>query len=155
MSEHRPPRVTVTLPDGTVVGGHLHARRQRPDGTWWYEVAVEVPAGAVTPVDGEKYDEVPTEREQVEVRYVVETLQPVDGKRRLELHVATCWALPGRMSERVTAVESAGLARAALGFEDTGACEVCRPGREGVVGGSCSVRRSATVPNLRECSNPP
>jgi hypothetical protein len=119
--------VKVTLPGGTVVGGRLHARRRRPDGTWWYQVAVEVPAGAVTPVDGEEYGGVPTTRETVEVRYVVETLQPVDGKPRLELHVASCWALPGRTSERVTAVESAGLARAALGFEDTGACEACRP----------------------------
>jgi hypothetical protein len=126
VSEQPPPRVTVTLPDGTVVGGRLHARRRRPDG-WWYAVEVEVPAGAVTPVDGEDYSGVPTEREQAEVRYVVETLQPVDGKRRLELHVDTCWALPGRTSERVTAVESARLARAALRFEDTGACEVCKP----------------------------
>ena len=127
MSEHPPPRVTVTLPDGRTLDGRLHARRQRADGTWRYEVTVDVPAGAVAPVDGEDYSAVPTTRETAEVRYVIETLQPVDGKRRLELHTATCWALPERKSERVTDVESADLARAALGFEDTVACEVCRP----------------------------
>jgi hypothetical protein len=128
VSEPTPPRVTVTLPDGTVVDGRLHARRQRADGTWWYDVAVEVPAGAVTPVDGEKYGAVPTEREQVEVRYVVDNgLPPVDGKPRLQMHVAGCWVIDKRAGARVTAIPDAGQARGLLKFEDTVACEVCKP----------------------------
>jgi hypothetical protein len=82
----------------------------------------------VTPVEGEDYGAVPTERETVEVRYVVDTgLPPVDGKARLQLHVAGCWAIDRRAGARVTAVEDAGQARAALRFEDTVACEVCKP----------------------------
>jgi hypothetical protein len=128
VSEQPPPRVKVTLPDGTVVGGRLHARRRRADGTWWYGVAVEVPAGAVTPVAGEKYDGVVTVREQVEVQYVVDNgLPPVNGKPRLQMHVAGCWVIDKRAGARVTAIPDAGQARGLLKFEDTGACEVCRP----------------------------
>lgn len=127
VSEQPPPRVTVTLPDGRVIDGRLHARRQRADG-WWYEVAIEVPAGAVTPVDGEDYSAVPTTRETVETRYVVDNgLPPVDGKARLQLHVAGCWALDRRPGARVTDVEDARQARGLLRFEDTVACEVCKP----------------------------
>jgi hypothetical protein len=122
------PRITVTLPDGHVVDGHLHARRQRPDGTWWYEVAIEVPAAAVQPVDGEDYGQVPTEKAAPpEPQYVVDSnLPPIDGKRRLQLHTAGCWAIPkGRPGTR--AVENAAQARAMLGFDDTEACGVCKP----------------------------
>lgn len=127
VSEQPPPRITVTLPDGTVINGRLHARRQRADG-WWYEVAVEVPAGAVTPVDGEEYGGVPTEREQAEVRYVVDNgLPPVDGKPRLELHVAGCWSINQRPGVIVTPIPDAREARTMLRFEDTEACGVCRP----------------------------
>jgi hypothetical protein len=120
------PRVTVTLPDGTVVGGRLHARRRRADGAWWYAVAVEVPAGAVTPVDGEEYGGVPTER--AETRYVVDNgLPPVDGKPRLELHIAGCWSINQRPGVIVTPIPDAREARTMLRFEDTVACGVCRP----------------------------
>lgn len=128
MSEQPPPRVTVTLPDGTALDGRLHARRQRPDGTWWYEVTVEVPVGAVTPVRGEEYGGVPTEREQVEVRYVVDNgLPPVDGRPRLELHIAGCWSINQRPGVIVTAIPDAREARMMLRFEDTVACGVCKP----------------------------
>jgi len=127
VSEQAAPRITVTLPDGRTVEGRLHRRRQGPDGRWLYLVVIEVPAGAVAAVDGENYGAVPTVREVPEVRYVIETLPPIGEKRRLELHVATCWSLPDRTSTRITAVEDAGLARAALRFDDTVACEVCRP----------------------------
>jgi hypothetical protein len=125
MTEQPPPHVKVTLPDGTVLGGRLHARRQRPDG-WWYEVAVEVPAGAVAPVDGEEYGGVVTER--AETRYVVDNgLPPVDGRPRLELHIAGCWSINQRPGVIVTAVPDAREARTMLRFEDTAACGVCRP----------------------------
>jgi hypothetical protein len=128
VSEQPAPRITVTLPDGRTLDGHLHTRRQRRDGQWWYEVAVEVPAAAVQPVDGEDYDQVPTERaEPPEPRYVVDNaLPPIDGKRRLRLHTAGCWAIPkGRPGTRV--VENAAQARAMLQFDDTEVCGVCKP----------------------------
>jgi hypothetical protein len=128
VSEQSPPRVTVTLPDGTALDGRLHARRQRADGAWWYQVAVEAPAGAVAPVDGEDYSGVPTTRERAETRYVVDNgLPPVDGKPRLELHVAGCWSINQRPGVIVTAIPDAREARTMLRFEDTVACEVCRP----------------------------
>jgi hypothetical protein len=126
VSEQPSPRVTVTLPDGTALDGHLHARRQRADGTWWYAVAVEVPAGAVTPVGGEEYGGVSTTR--AETRYVVDNgLPPVDGKPRLELHIAGCWSINQRPGVIVTAIPDAREARTMLRFEDTEACGVCKP----------------------------
>jgi hypothetical protein len=125
MSEPPAPRIAVTLPDGRVVDGRLHARRQGPDGQWWYTVAVEVPAGAVQPVAGEDYDAVPTVRAAPpEPRYVVDNaLPPIDGKPRLRLHVAGCWMIP----KRSRVVENAAQARAMLRFDDTEACDECKP----------------------------
>lgn len=128
VSEYSPPRVTVTLPDGRVVDGRLHARRQDGDG-WRYEVAIEVPAGAVQAVDGEDYSAVPTTRgEPPGVRYVVDNgLPPVGGRARLQLHVAGCWVIDRRPGARVTAIPDAREARAMLRFKDTEVCEACRP----------------------------
>lgn len=129
VSEHPAPRVTVTLPGGRTINGHLHARRQQTDGRWQYEVSVEVPAEAVRPVNGEDYSGVATTRAAPpEPQYVVDNgLPPVDGKPRLELHVAGCWVIDRRAGARVTAVADARQARGLLRFEDTVACEACRP----------------------------
>jgi hypothetical protein len=103
MSEKSTPRVTVTLPGGRSVDGRLHARRQHPDGHWWYEVTLEVPAGAVRPVAGQNYTQVPTERAAPpEPQYVVDNaLPPIDGKPRLRLHTAGCWMIPNRPGVRI------------------------------------------------------
>jgi hypothetical protein len=122
VSEQPAPRITVTLPGGRTLDGHLHARRQRPDGTWWYEVTVEVPAGAVQPVDGEDYDQVPTEKADTR-RWVLEALRhDTPDKRALVLHEAGCFAAVGRLTE-------ADSKQAAIFLREGWAtgCGVCKP----------------------------
>jgi hypothetical protein len=122
MTESKPPRVRVTLPGGRVVEGQLLGWRQQA-GEWLPRVAIEVPAAAVEPVDGEDYSRVP--REPAGQRYVIHRLPPLDGKPRRELHLAGCWVYPRDpfLTTRVdTAEEAAGL----LG-EGVVTCKVCRP----------------------------
>lgn len=123
-AEH--PRVRVTLPGGQVVDGLLLSWRQDPDGTWVPAVAIEVPASAVTRVDGEDYSHVP--REPAGQRYVIVTRHgPVGGKPKMILHTADCWAIDRKYAIRVTDCPTPELARGALRFDDTTACDVCRP----------------------------
>jgi hypothetical protein len=104
----------------------LHARRQQADGTWWYEVAIHVPVAAVQPIDGQDYSGVPTER--AEPRYVLDNgLPPLNGRPRLELHTVGCPIIDRRLGARITPVPNAKMARDALGFADTTACDMCRP----------------------------
>lgn len=74
-----PPPVTVTTPDGQTLRGHVHERRQVPDG-WLYRVGIVLwqapdpdhpepgeyvawmPATHITPVAGADYSAVPTTR---------------------------------------------------------------------------------------------
>jgi hypothetical protein len=58
-ADREPPRVTVALPDGRTVPGRIQAWRQGPDGRWWAEVTIHVPAEAVRQIDGEDYAAVP------------------------------------------------------------------------------------------------
>ncbi|MGW0785901.1 DUF6233 domain-containing protein [Streptomyces sp. NPDC002913] len=79
MTSTPPPPVTITAPDGQVLRGHLHARRQVPDG-WLYRVGIVLwqapdpdhptageyvawmPATHVEPVPGADYSAVETTR---------------------------------------------------------------------------------------------
>lgn len=125
-SPPRPPRVHLTLPGGAPVPARLLGWRQDPDGTWRAEVALTVPAGAVTQVDGEDYSQVP--RVPAPPRFVLVTSTPPKGKPVMELHVVTCWTLATvSPTQRVTPVPDAATARGMLGFDDTTACDVCQP----------------------------
>ncbi|WSQ15215.1 DUF6233 domain-containing protein [Streptomyces sp. NBC_01231] len=98
MPEKPAPRVTVTLPGGRVVHGHLHARRQDTDGRWWYEVSLSMPAAAVHPQDGEDYSHVPTEH-AAGPQWVLQALRhDTPEKRALILHRAGCWAAEGHLT---------------------------------------------------------
>lgn len=55
-----PPRVDV-LPAGRPTPGRILRWRQAPDGKWWAEVTLYVPAEAVRQVDGQDYSAVPRE----------------------------------------------------------------------------------------------
>jgi hypothetical protein len=118
------PRVTVTLPGGVRVDGRLLARRQQPDGSWRYEVAIPVPAAAVSPVDGEDYDQVPTERQAVEEPFVLQALRHDSPEHRaLVLHRSgECWATEGRRTG-ATADEAAFFLKQGWAT----ACDACHP----------------------------
>jgi|SRR5690349_3420793 len=129
MSDPEPPRVHVTLPGGGHATGRLLRWRQGPDGRWAAEVAVHVPAAAVEQVEGEVYADVPREpATPPEVRYVLDRLPAgADGKPRLVLHVAGCWATGRQKLNPPTPVPTARDARDMLRFNDTTACTVCSP----------------------------
>ncbi len=121
-----PPRVHLTLPGGAVVEARLLGWQQADDGSWLPEVALTVPAGAVTRVDGEDYAAVP--RVSAPARYVLVTSTPPKGRPTMELHLTTCFTLGSvAFHQRVTPVGSADLARDALRFPDTSACDLCKP----------------------------
>jgi hypothetical protein len=127
-----PPRVRVRLPGGRTVTGRLLAWRQDADGVWQPEVALTVPAAAVAPVDGEDYAGVPRIAADPPAGpgFAVATarLAGADGKQRLILHVADCWAIPTPgPAVLVTPVPDARQAAAMLKFADTSACDVCNP----------------------------
>lgn len=117
-----PPRVSVALPEGgPTVTARLLRWVQAADGSWQPEVALDVPAAAVTPVQGEDYSAVP--REPAEPPLPVWVIAPIgrdpDGPH--EVHdAARCWLLRG--GRTVTRDE----ARAAIA-RGTPACTVCRP----------------------------
>lgn len=116
------PRVTVTLPDGRIVDGCLLARRQDPDGRWWYRITADMPADTVRPIEGEDYSQVPTEKADGG-RWVLQALrQDTPGKRSLVLHAADCWAAEGR-TEPATRDQ----ARIFLREGWATACDVCEP----------------------------
>lgn len=120
MSDTPPPRIRIALPANDVPGRLVSWHQEA--GGWWAEVLVRVPAGAVTRVDGEDYSGVP--REAAAHGYVLQTLrQDIPEQRALVLHTAGCWAAEGRLTE----VPDADRARAALGFDDTTACDICHP----------------------------
>lgn len=123
------PRVTVTLPDGRTIPARLVRWRQGSDGRWVAEVILHVPAASVGQVDGEGYGAVPREpAEPPEVRYVLDRLPAgADGKPRLVLHVADCWAVGKKKLGRPTDMPTAKDARDMLKFPDTEPCTVCSP----------------------------
>lgn len=86
------PLVDVTLPDGQHLYAVVKSRRREPDG-WWYALQIHLPsqgsergrllvlpaavdflapAALCEPVDGQRYDQVPTERPGVTPAWKVE-----------------------------------------------------------------------------------
>jgi hypothetical protein len=140
------PLVDVTLPDGQHLYAVVKSRVREPDG-WWYDLQIHVPhqssdrgrllalpaavdfrapADLCRPIDGQPYDQVPTERVGVAPAWKVE--EPVyfgteRGPARI-VHRGTCHA--SRDLARPATTEQA---RAVLERPDAAACEVCRPDR--------------------------
>jgi hypothetical protein len=114
------PRVLVVLPDGQVLNGVLRGRRRDPDGTWWYQTTVDLPASAVQPVPGQDYDQVPT---------VVQDAHPwqleapdAPGEHTGILHRGNCTAAV----RALTPVPDDAQARLFLREGWATACETCR-----------------------------
>jgi hypothetical protein len=122
MDDRTEPRVTVTLPGGRVVEGHLQARRQDTDGRWWYQVAIDIPATAIKPIEGQDYSRVPTEAADTE-KWVLQALRhDTPGERAVVVHKGDCWAAEGR-TEPATRDQ----ARIFLREGWATACEACKP----------------------------
>jgi hypothetical protein len=119
--DEKGPRVLVVLPNGQVLNGRLLARRRDPEGRWWYQTAVDIPADAVQPVTGENYDDVPTTIQDTHPWQV--QAPPTPGERTGILHRADCTAADGRL----TPVADDAQARIMLREGWATACEVCRP----------------------------
>jgi hypothetical protein len=122
-----PPRVEVRLPDGRTLPGRLLAWRQGPDGRWWAQAVIQIPADAIGKVAGEDYSRVPREPVQpAGPRYVME----VDERRPnggSTIHDADCWTLDEPADwARLTPLD-ADQARGQLAFDGTTACTVCNP----------------------------
>ncbi|WP_327287537.1 DUF6233 domain-containing protein [Streptomyces sp. NBC_01198] len=141
------PLVVVTLPDGQHLFAVVTSRRKEPDGTWWYDLQIHLPsqgsergrllvlpatvdfrapAALCEPIDGQPYDQVPTERYGVTPAWKVE--EPVyvgaqQGPARV-VHRGDCRAV--RDPARPATTEHA---RAVLGREDAAPCPTCRPDR--------------------------
>lgn len=115
------PRVLVVLPNGRVLNGVLRSRRRDPDGNWWYQTTVDIPAEAVQPVPGEDYDQVPT---TIQDTHPWQLEAPaVEGERTGVLHVGGCAAA----ERRLTGVPDDEQARLFLREGWATPCEVCRP----------------------------
>lgn len=122
MTEHPPPRVTVTLPGGHVTEGRLHARRRDTDGQWWYEVTIPIAAEAVRPIDGEDYSQVPTRRDDSPA-WVLQALRHDTPKQRaLVVHRPDCWTGEGRLTPATSSE-----ARFFLQHGWATPCDVCKP----------------------------
>jgi hypothetical protein len=141
------PLVDVTLPDGQHLYAVVRSRRREDDGSWWYDLQIHLPsqgterdrllavpaavdfrapAGACTPLDGQDYDHVPTERAGVTPPWRIE--EPVyftadPGPARI-VHRGDCRAV-----RDVSHPATADQARAALEHPDTAPCPLCRPDR--------------------------
>ncbi|MCL8016953.1 DUF6233 domain-containing protein [Streptomyces sp. AS02] len=115
------PRVLVVLPDGQVLNGILRGRRRDPDGRWWYQTTVDVPAESVQPVPGQDYDQVPTTVQDVHPWQL--EAPPAEGERTGILHVGGCTAAV----RRLTGVTDDEQARLFLREHWAVACQVCTP----------------------------
>ncbi|WP_051950943.1 DUF6233 domain-containing protein [Actinacidiphila yeochonensis] len=141
------PLVRLALPDGQRLYAVVRRRRRERDGSWWYDLQVQlasqaeergrlvaqpssvdlrVPAGHCTPVPGQDYADVPTERHGVVPRWRIE--EPVyfgaeRGPSRL-VHRGDCRAV-----RDVSRPVSTDQAREALGDAAAAPCPVCRPDR--------------------------
>jgi hypothetical protein len=114
------PWVDVSLPGGRVVRGYLMQWRQGPHGGWAPRVVLDVPPGAVQPLDDQDYSRVPRERQ-----YVLATDERVTPARS-ELHAVTCWSLDKPAPWlRLTVLTSAKMAADMLRFDSTTACALC------------------------------
>jgi uncharacterized protein DUF6233 len=141
------PLVRVELHDSQKLFAVVKGRRKEADGTWWYDLQIHLPAATDTrghltdepapvdfrapasrcePIEGQAYDQVPTERYGVTPDWRIE--QPVyfgpdKGPARI-VHRGHCRACRD-LSEPATADQ----ARAALTQPDAAPCQVCRPDR--------------------------
>lgn len=119
MSDLPGRRVRLRLPDGREVDAGLLERRQAPDGSWTYTVAVEVPAAAVTPVDGEEYNSVPTWRPFV--------LHGPWFSRPGELHTTECARVTSPRGLGVRSLSTREARNLLTKEPDTLRCMFCRP----------------------------
>lgn len=113
-------RVHVVLPDGHVLDGQLQGRRRDPDGRWWYDVTVELPAKAVEPIPSQDYSQVPT---VVHDHWPWVVQAPAARGEAPVLHVGDCAEATGRLEP----VRTAELARGCLVDRWAGVCDTCRP----------------------------
>nr|WSX72399.1 DUF6233 domain-containing protein [Streptomyces sp. NBC_00899]WSX81530.1 DUF6233 domain-containing protein [Streptomyces sp. NBC_00899] len=140
------PLVDVTLPDGQHLFAVVKSRRREPDGWWYYlqihlpsqgsdrgrllvlpaPVDFRVPAALCEPIDGQPYDQVPTERPGVTPAWKVEepvSFGPERGPARI-VHRGDC-----RAARDLTRPATTEQARAVLTREDAAPCPTCRPDR--------------------------
>jgi Family of unknown function (DUF6233) len=141
------PLVRVTLHDGQQLYAAVKGRRRESDGSWWYDLQIHLPAANTTwgqlrdepapvdfrapagrcePIDGQPYDQVPTERVGVAPAWKIEErvyFTDDRGPARI-VHRGHCHA--NRDHVRPATTEQA---RAALTRTDAAACQVCRPNR--------------------------
>jgi len=141
------PLVDVTLPDGQHLFAVVKVRRKEPDGSWWYQLEIHLPSGTEVrgqlvdepapvaffapasrcdPIQGQSYDQVPTERHGVAPAWRIE--EPVYftadvGPARI-VHRGDCRAVRD-VSHPATTEQ----ARAVLEQPDAAPCRVCRPDR--------------------------
>lgn len=111
--------------------------RQGPDGRWWVQATLQVPADAVQHLPGEDYSRVPREPQ-----YALETARhDRPGHRALTLHHIRCWAAVGDLLPVESTTQAAGL----LGFGDTEACTVCEPAPADVLAALRAAGRRCTA----------
>jgi hypothetical protein len=141
------PLVRVNLYDGQRLYAVVKGRRREADGSWWYALQIHLPArteirgrltdepspvdflapaGRCEPIDGQAYDQVPTERDGVTPAWRIE--EPVyfsteAGPARI-VHRGDCHAV-----RDVSHPATTDQARAALARDDTEPCDLCRPDR--------------------------
>lgn len=140
------PLVDVTLPDGQHLYAVVKSRRRESDG-WWYALQVHLPsqgsergrllvlpaavdfrapAALCEPIDGQRYDQVPTERPGVTPAWKVEEkvyFGTTAGPARV-VHRGDC-----RAARDLTRPASTEQARAVLTRDDAAPCPLCRPDR--------------------------
>ncbi|MEC3994031.1 DUF6233 domain-containing protein [Actinacidiphila sp. DG2A-62] len=97
----------------------LLERRQTPDGSWNYVVAVEVPADVVQPIQGESYDLVPTWRPWI-------LHAPWMGRPGI-LHAAGCPSAGGPRGIGLRGLTTPQARQVLAAEPDTIRCELCRP----------------------------
>ncbi|MFD3970377.1 DUF6233 domain-containing protein [Streptomyces cyaneofuscatus] len=149
MAGRTPPPVAVTMPDGQVVQGRLHERRQTEDG-WLYKVGIVLwqapdpdrpvpgeyvawmPSTSVQPLPGTDYSTVPTTRLQQNI--------PAPPVRRVE--PATAWTVE---YERTAA--SSAVARTTVHRSD---CWSIRGRREEITDEG-QAREAMAAPHARGC----
>ncbi|SHN29989.1 DUF6233 domain-containing protein [Actinacidiphila paucisporea] len=141
------PLVDVALPDGQHLFAVVKSRRQEPDGSWWYDLQIHLPsqgselgrllvlpaavdfrapAALCEPIDGQPYDQVPTERPGVTPAWKVEEkvyFGPERGPARI-VHRGDCHA-----TRDLTRPATTEQARIVLDRDDAAPCPMCRPDR--------------------------
>ncbi|WP_405734749.1 DUF6233 domain-containing protein [Streptomyces sp. NBC_01537] len=139
------PLVRLELPDHQHVCAVVRKRRQEPDGSWFYWVELPLcavaeacgrftaqpspsvfaaPAAACTPIEGQDYSGVPTERLGRTPAWQIEQHLEAGAPVPWVVHRGDCHA--GRGSHRAADDRQA---LAVLAQGDAMACPVCRPDR--------------------------